>query len=80
MYANVRHVAVGELRKLRERSGLRSEEVAGRLKPPMSVRTLARWEEKGIPVRRDEHRDTWLEQLALLYQVDPSQLANGRAA
>ena len=46
----------------------------------MSVRTLERWETKGVPVRRDEHRDSWLEQLAVMYGVEPAQLTNGRAA
>jgi len=36
----------------------------------MSVRTLHRWEKNGIPVRRDENRDAWIEQLADLYDVD----------
>ena len=68
------------LRKHRDRLGLRPEEVVARLKPPMSVRTLDRWETKGIPVRRDEHRDSWLEQLGALYNVEPEQLMNGKAA
>lgn len=67
------------LRQLREHQGLRPEEVAGRLDPPMSVRTLERWEKQGVPVRRDENRDSWLEQLAVMYDVDAARLKpNGR--
>ena len=43
----------------------------------MSWRTLHRWEKTGIPVRRDENRDAWIEQLAELYDVDPAALRNG---
>ena len=70
----VRHTS---LRQRRELLGLRLEEVGARLKPPMSWRTLHRWEKTGIPVRRDENRDAWIEQLAELYEVDPAALRNG---
>jgi hypothetical protein len=74
-------VAVKELslRQHRDRLGLRLEEVSARLNPPMSWRTLHRWEKNGIPSRRDENRDAWLEQLAALYKVDPASL-NGKVA
>lgn len=51
-----------------------------RLQPHMSVRTLHRWETRGVPVRRDENRDAWLKQLAAVYGVTPKTLQNGRAA
>jgi len=44
----------------------------------MSMRTLERWETRGIPMRRDEHRDSWLSQLAQMYGVEASELVNGR--
>ena len=64
----------------RELLGLRPEEVVARLKPPMSVRTLHRWEARGIPTdhQRNTHRDAWVAQLAELYGVDPATLTNGK--
>jgi transcriptional regulator with XRE-family HTH domain len=68
------------LRRLREARGLRQEEVASQLVPPMSWRTLHRWEKNGPPYRRDEHRDSWLAQLAERYGVSVEELKNGRPA
>lgn len=48
------------------------------MNPPMSWRTLYRWEKNGIPALRDSpNRDSWVEQLAELYGVDPKKLGNG---
>jgi len=75
-------MAVGQatsLRTLRDQKGLSLTQVAGRLDPPMSSRTLERWETKGVPSRRQhQQHQSWLEQLAELYGVDPEQLTNGR--
>lgn len=70
------------LRKYRELLGLRPEEVVARLKPAMSVRTLERWETRGVPPRdpRSPYRDAWLRQLARLYKVSVEALSrNGDA-
>ena len=76
--ASVGHVqAVSTLRKLRNDLGLRPEVVVARLDPPMSVKTLERWERKGAPTRRDANRDAWLEQLAKTYGVEVDALTNG---
>lgn len=74
-------MAGSSLRKLRNEKGLSLEQTARSLTPPMSWRTLLRWEKEGVPVRRDENRDNWIEQLADLYEVDAKELTpNGRAA
>lgn len=66
------------LRRLRKAKGLRQDVVAATLEPPMSWRTLHRWETEGIPQRKDENRDSWLAQLAERYGVSVEDLRNGR--
>ena len=61
------------LRRARENSGLTREQVCGQLKPPISYRTLERWEKAGVP----ERRSFWIEQLAELYGVTVESL-NGK--
>ena len=60
------------LKEARKRAGLSRARVAGQLVPPISPRTLQRWED-----RNEIARDTRLRyrQLALIYEVDVRALA-----
>jgi hypothetical protein len=59
----------------RERTGLSRERVVRQMRPPISSKTLERWEKTGIP-----DRSKWmLPQLADIYGV-PVDSLNGRVA
>jgi DNA-binding XRE family transcriptional regulator len=62
--------ASSPLRRARDRRGLGRERVAGQLDPPISSKTLERWEKPGarVPLWR-------LEQLAALYGLRIETLA-----
>ncbi len=58
------------LRLARENAGLGREEVTRLLDPPISAKTLERWEERGRP-----SKPYWLVRLADIYGVTPKDLA-----
>ena len=59
----------------RERKGFSREEVARLLDPPVSMKTLERWEKGVTPIKR------WrLEQLARVYGQRASELLEEQAA
>jgi hypothetical protein len=62
-------VKVTPLRAARDKKGLARERVAPQLDPPISSKTLERWEKPGYPV--PEWR---LEQLAVIYGVTSRRL------
>jgi ribosome-binding protein aMBF1 (putative translation factor) len=63
------------LRLAREAAGFSRERVAAKLEPPISSKTLERWEKLKTPVPRWQMR-----QLAALYEVDISSLNGEKAA
>ena len=69
--------AVTPLRRARERKGFSREHVTRHLEPPISSKTLERWEDPGHSSQAPGWR---LEQLAELYGVDLKRLQNGRSA
>lgn len=63
------------LRVKRDALGLGREKVAAQLDPPISSKTLERWEDGSSPVKR------WrLNQLASVYGCDPKDLMEQVAA
>lgn len=66
------------LREARDRIGYSRENVVRLLDPPVSTKTLERWEDDPEPLIRKRWR---LEQLASIYKTTPGALlSNGRAA
>lgn len=62
-------VSTPEMRRARDAKGLARERVAALIDPPISSKTLERWEQPGYPVPR------WrAEQLAALYDVAVVQI------
>ena len=57
------------LRAIREEAGLTREQVCELLDPPVSTKTLERWEKGTTPIK---HRR--MKQLALIYRVHPREL------
>jgi transcriptional regulator with XRE-family HTH domain len=62
------------LRLTREEAGLTREQVARLLDPPISTRTLIRWEDGSTPI--PYHR---MRQLALIYRVNRRDLVESVA-
>jgi ribosome-binding protein aMBF1 (putative translation factor) len=58
----------------RKASGMSRERVAASLKPPVSTKTIERWEGTNAIARNRRQR---LNQLAKLYGVDVADLTNG---
>jgi DNA-binding transcriptional regulator YiaG len=61
--------SVTPLRAARDWAELSQEAVARQLEPPVSVKTLARWEQPGARVKRVR-----LQQLAVIYGVSVAEL------
>ena len=62
-------IDITPLRAARDKLGLARERVAGQLDPPISAKTLERWEAPGANVK------LWrLQQLAAIYDVDVAEL------
>jgi transcriptional regulator with XRE-family HTH domain len=59
----------GKLQLTREEAGMTREQVVRLLDPPVSVRTLIRWEDGSTPI--PYHR---MRQLALMYRVKANEL------
>jgi hypothetical protein len=59
--------AANPLRAVREELGLAREKVTAQLNPPLSAKTLERWEKNGEIPRRNGSRRVYLPQLARLY-------------
>lgn len=51
------------------------EHVTRQLEPPISAKTLERWEARGVPMRSR----WWLKQLAAIYEVSIDEL-DGKVA
>lgn len=63
-------IVTSALRAARDKQGLSRERVAAQLDPPISSKTLERWEAPGAGVKR------WrLEQLAILYGCEVAEIA-----
>lgn len=70
-----RHNGATPLRQARDRKDLSREKVAVALEPPVSAKTIERWEMPGTRVK------VWrLEQLAAIYQCSVESLVDGKAA
>ena len=58
------------LRTAREHAGLSREKVAGKLDPPVSSKTIERWETPGVTFARIDRRRFYLAQFAALYGTE----------
>ena len=67
------------LRQARDATGLSREQVCRRLDPPVSTKTLERWEDDTLPLIKKRWR---LVQLATIYETSPGELlsSNGKEA
>lgn len=73
------NVRQSSLRAARDECGFSREAVCRQLEPPVSTKTLERWEDDALPLLRKRWR---LIQLAAIYGTTPGELLseNGREA
>ena len=62
------------LRAAREAQGYAREKVVAQLDPPLTSKTLERWERDGVLPKRNGARRIYLPQLARIYKCRQSDL------